>query len=44
MELSDLIDSVGIETLLNAPYPDELPCAFVKAFRKELLSLAETPK
>ena len=38
----NFIESVGIEHLLNAPFPDELPCAFVKAFRKELLSLAES--
>ena len=40
--ISDYIESVGIENLLNAPFPDELPCAFVKAFRKELLPLAES--
>ena len=39
--ISDYIESVGIGNVLNAPFPDELPCAFVKAFRKKLLSLAE---
>lgn len=36
------IASVGIDNLISTPFPDELPCAFVKAFRKELLSLAES--
>lgn len=40
--ISDFIESVGIENLLNSPFPDELPCAFVKSFRKELLPLAES--
>lgn len=39
--ISEFIDSVGIGNLLNTPFPDELPCAFVKVFRKKLLSLAE---
>ena len=39
--VSDYMESIGIENFLNTPFPDELPCAFVKAFRKELLSLAE---
>ena len=36
------IGSVGIENLINTPFPDELPCAFVKSYRKELLPLAES--
>ena len=40
--ISSFIESVGIENLLNAPFPDELPCTFVKAFRKELVPLAES--
>lgn len=37
----DYIGSAGIGNLLSTPFPDELPCAFVKAFRKELFSLAK---
>lgn len=40
--ISNFIESVGIENLLNAAFPDELPCAFVKAFRQELVPLAES--
>lgn len=40
--VSDYIDSIGIEEILNAPFPDELPYAFVKAFRKKLISLSES--
>lgn len=40
--VSDYIDSIGIEEILNAPFPDELPCTFVKTFRKKLISLAES--
>lgn len=36
------IGSVGIENLIRASFPDELPCAFVKSYRKELLSLAKS--
>lgn len=38
----DYIGSVGIGNLLNTPFPDELPCALVKAFRQKLLSLSES--
>ena len=38
----DYIASVGIRSLLDAPFPDELPCTIVKRFRKRLLSLAES--
>lgn len=38
----DYIASAGIRSLLDAPFPDELPCAIVKRFRKRLLSLAES--
>lgn len=31
----------GVDNLLNIPFPDELPCMFVKEFRKKLLTLAE---
>lgn len=40
--ISEYIESVGIGNLLNVPFPDELPCAFVKAFRKKLISLSES--
>lgn len=42
--VSDYILSVGIENLIHAPFPDELPCAIVKAFRRELLLLAKRRK
>ena len=38
----DYIGSTGSDNLLNTPFPDELPCAFVKSYRKELLPLAES--
>lgn len=37
----DYIAAVGIDSILNAPFPDELPCAMTKAFRRALLSLSE---
>lgn len=40
--VSNYIESVGIHALIHFPFPDELPCTIVKAFRKELLSLAES--
>lgn len=38
--ISDYIDSVGIEKLIDTPFPDELPCAFVQVLRRKLTSLA----
>ena len=38
--ISQYIDSNGIEKLIDAPFPDELPCAFVQALRRKLASLA----
>lgn len=40
--VSDFIGSVGIGSLLDARFPDELPCAIVQVFRKKLLSLAKS--
>lgn len=38
--ISQYIDSNGIEKLIESPFPDELPCAFVQALRRKLASLA----
>lgn len=40
--VADYIDSAGIAAILEAPFPDELPCAMVKAFRRQLLSFAQS--
>lgn len=37
-----LISSVGIETLIHSPFPDELPCLFVQTIRKVLLPMANS--
>ena len=37
-----LISSVGIENLINSPFPDELPCLFVQAIRKVLLPMTNS--
>ncbi len=39
--VSEYIDAAGIGNILNASFPDELPCAITKAFRKRLLTLSE---
>lgn len=40
--VADYIHSRGIGNLIQAPFPDELPCEIVKSFRPKLLSLAES--
>lgn len=40
--VEEYIASAGIENLLKMPFPDELPCAVAKAFRKRLCALAES--
>lgn len=35
------IEKLGMGRIFHSPFPDELPCGFVKAFRKRLLTLAE---
>ena len=38
--ISEYIDSVGVETFIEVPFPDELPCTFVKTIRRKLFALA----
>lgn len=41
---ADYIHEIGIENLIHAPFPDELPCMMVKEIRKRLLALAGEKK
>lgn len=38
--IADHIDSHGIENLIHAPFPDELPCILVQAYRRKLVAMA----
>lgn len=37
---ADFLREAGIDSLWNAPFPDELPCLILQAVRKRLLSLS----
>ena len=39
--VADYMETAGIRTLLDAPFPDELPYPIVKTFREKLLLLAK---
>lgn len=39
--ISDYIDSAGIRNMLDHPFPDELPCTIIKAYRERLLQTAQ---
>lgn len=38
--VADYVLETGIENIIHAPFPDELPCMVVQAFRKRLAALA----
>lgn len=38
--IADHVENIRLETLLHAPFPDELPCMLTRVFRKRLLTLA----
>ena len=40
--VADYVTETGIENIIHATFPDELPCAVVHTFRKRLTTLAET--
>ena len=40
--VADYIENTGISNILHAPFPDELPCMFVKQIRRRILSMVSS--
>lgn len=39
--IGDYLEEVGLQALLSAPFPDELPCTITRVFRRRLLALSQ---